>query len=413
MLVGTAAILAVGVYGPATLLGPLPEAETTLLSPPAADANVSPPALPAAGTSAVTALSVDETGAITPLAVPATPIAAAGSTTPLPLASIAKVITALVVLDAKPLEAGEAGPGVTLTTADYQSYLDYTARGARSVTVFQGEVWSEQELLQAMLLGSSNNHADTIARWAFGSVDAYVEAATLWLAAQGFDDTTVVDATGLQERSVGTGTDLAGLAGLAAAHPVISSILASPASALADRRGIDNTTAYLPELGITGISRSYTDAAGVCFLFTAQVVDGDKTFAFAGAFVGEPDYTTLDADLAALMTSATNGVSEQPILHKGDAYVRFDTAWGASSSGTVGLSKTTFAWQAAEPVQPTIEVEPVTTARGGTVVGRITVDGTAGETSSTLKLDRTIPDPGPGWRLLHPVPLITALLESR
>jgi len=267
--------------------------------------------------------------------------------------------------------------------------------------------------LQAMLLGSSNNHADTIARWAFGSVDAYVEAANAWLSKQGFDHTSVVDATGLHDGSAGTGTDLAALAGLAAGDPVIAAILASPASALADRRGIDNTTAYLPELGITGISRSYTDAAGVCFLFTARVESGDQTFVFAGAIVGEPDYTTLDADLAALMTSATDGVTELPILNQGDAYVALNTAWGATSAATVGLTKNTFAWQAAPPVEPSIDLDPVTTGRAGTIIGRVTVDSTAGEASSTLKLDRTISAPGAGWRLLHPVPLITALLDSR
>lgn len=413
VLGGAVAILAIGVYGPATLLGPLPAATATLLPPPAVAANVSPPVLPVAGTSAVSALTVNDSGAIEAQTTPLAPIASGGSATPLPLASIAKVITALVVLDAKPLAAGEAGPSVTLTTTDYQSYLDYTATGARSVTVFQGEVWSEQELLQAMLLGSSNNHADTIARWAFGSVDAYVSAANAWLGAQGLADTTVVDATGLHDASVGTGADLAAVAGLAAGSPVISGILASPASALAGRRGVDNTTPYLPEEGITGISRSYTDAAGVCFLFTAKVVDGDSTFAFSGAIVGEPDYDTLTADLVALMASARAGVAELPVLKQGDKYVTFQTAWGPSASGVVGVSKTRFAWQAAAPTHPDITLDPVVSGRAGTAVGRISVTGTAGEASSALELDRTISAPGPGWRLTHPIPLIAALIDSR
>lgn len=413
VLVGTVAILAVGVYGPATLLGPLPAATATLLPPPAAETNVSPPALPVAGTSAVSALTLDDAGAIEAPTTPLAPIAAGGSAEPLPLASIAKVITALVVLDAKPLGGEDAGPAVTLTTADYQGYLDYTASGARTVTVFQGEVWSQQELLQAMLLGSSNNHADTIARWAFGSVDAYVTAANAWLAEQGLADTSVADATGLDDASVGTGTDLAAVAGLAAGSPVISAILANPASALAGRRGVDNTTAYLPEEGITGISRSYTDAAGVCFLFTATVVDGDRTFAFSGAIVGEPDYDTLDADLAALMASARAGVGDLPVLKQGDKYVSFQTAWGPAASGIVGVSKTRFAWQAAAPTDPDVTLDPVVSGRAGKIVGRVAVTGTAGETSSALKLDSTISAPGPGWRLTHPIPLITALIDSR
>jgi len=409
---GTVAILTVGIYGPATLLGPLPTATATIVSPPAAD-SVSPPVLPAAGSSAVAVLPTDASGALAAPASPAEPIASAGSTAPLPLASIAKVITALVVLDAKPLSAGEAGPGVTLTGEDYQSYLDYSLRGSRTVAVFQDEVWSEQELLQAMLLGSSNNHADTVARWAFGSLDAYATAANSWLSANGFTDTSVVDATGLSEASVGTGSDLAGIAGIAAANPVIAAVLANPASALAGRRGVDNTTAYLPELGITGLSRSYTDAAGVCFLFTAQVADGDKSFVFSGAIVGEPDYTTLDADLTALMDSARSGVAENPILTQGDAYVEFTTAWGASASGVVGVSKTQFGWQAAIHTDPTVDVDTVTTGGAGSVVGRVATQTSAGETSSALELDKTIPDPGSGWRLLHPFVVIAALIDSR
>ena len=413
VFVGTVAILSVGVYGPLTLLGPLPAATATLLPPPAAEANVSPPALPVVGTSAVSALSVDDTGAIEAPKTPLDPIAAGGSAEPLPMASITKVITALVVLDAKPLAAGETGPSVTLTTADYESYLDYTATGARAVPVFQGEVWSQQELLQAMLLGSSNNHADTIARWAFGSVDASVTATNAWLVEQGLTNTSVVDATGLNEASVGTGTDLAAVAGLAAGSPVISEILANPASALADRRGIDNTTAYLPEQGITGISRSYTDAAGVCFLFTAKVVADDQTFAFSGAIVGEPGYDTLNADLVALMESARAGVGEFPILKEGDKYVSFQTEWGTSASAVVGVSKTRFTWQAAAPTDPDVTLDPVVSDRAGKIVGRVAVTGTAGETSSALKLDTTITAPGLGWRLTHPVPLITALFDSR
>ncbi|KFF59909.1 hypothetical protein JF66_08135 [Cryobacterium sp. MLB-32] len=413
VLVGTVAILAVGVYGPATLLGPLPAATATLLPAPTASGTVSPPVLPVAGTSAVSALTVSDSGALEAPVTPLAPIAAGGTADPLPLASIAKVITALVVLDEKPLAAGEPGPAVTLTTADYQSYLDYTAVGARTVTVFQGEVWSEQELLQAMLLGSSNNHADTIARWAFGSIDAYVTAATAWLAKAGLSDTSVVDATGLHDASVGTGTDLAAVAGLAAGSPVISEILASPASALAGRRGVDNTTAYLPEEGITGISRSYTDAAGVCFLFTARIDDGDRTFAFSGAIVGEPDYDTLTADLVALMDSARAGVGDLPVLRQGDKYVNFQTVWGPSASGVVGVSKTRFAWQAAATTTPDITLDPVVDGREGKVIGHIAVSGTAGEASSSLKLDSTISAPGPGWRLTHPIPLIEALLDSR
>ena len=420
ILVGTVVILAAGVYGPATLLGPLPAVTATKVVPDDSVTAPTPPTLSTNGASAIAVLTAttstasgttstgtDSTGTAVP-----PPIASAGSTAALPMASIAKVVTALVVLDAKPIVAGESGPIVTLTTADFQSYLDYDKAGARSVAVFADEQWTELELLQALLLGSSNNHADSVARWAFGSVDAYLVAANSWLAENGLTGTAVVDATGLHDASAGTATDLAHLAGLAATEPVVSAMLASPASALANRRGVENTTSYLPEEGITGISRSYTDAAGVCFLFTAEVSDGASSFTFSGAYLGEPTYDALTADLTALMASARAGVGALPVLAAGDAYATFESAWGDEASAVVGVSRTRYAWQAATPEAATVTLKDFATARTGANVGQVRLTVAGEELSAALKLNEGIADPGPGWRLLHPIVMITALIEQ-
>ena len=419
ILVGTLVILAIGVYGPATLLGPLPAADVALTTPDA-PVTASTPVLPAAGSSGILAITPlgqpedteGEAGAEAPsLAVE--PIAVGGGTDALPMASAAKIITALVVLDAKPLAVGEPGPAYSLVTADYRDYLDYTADGARTVIVFPGESWTQRELLQAMILGSSNNHADTLARWAFGSVEAYVTAANAWLVENGMSASQVADANGLSDESAGTGADLARIAGLAATNPVIADILANPASALVNQRGVSNTTAYLPELGITGISRSYTDAGGVCFLFTAAVTVAEQTFTFAGGFLGEPDYDTLTADLTALMASATAGVTELPVLAEGDVYATFTTAWGNTANAVVATPRTRFGWQAAEPTGAEVALDDVATGRAGSKIGRVTVDAFGDSVTSTLELDATLIDPGPGWRLLHPIPVISALIAAR
>ena len=424
ILTGTVVILGVGVYGPATLLGPLPAATMTRVTPDATVSTLSPPALPAAGASAIvtlgaagaagdeTASTEPDTQAASPTVDSVVPIAVGGTTEALPMASIAKVIAALVVLDAKPVPDG-VGPTITLTTADYQSYLDYTSLGSRSLPVFQGEAWTEHEMLQAMLLGSSNNHADSLVRWAFGSVGAYAEAANEWLAANGLSGTRVADATGLDSASVGTGSDLARIAALAATDPVVSDIIAHPASALAGR-GIGNRTEFMADAGVTGISNSYTDAAGLCLLFTASIVSGDSTFVFAGAIVGEPDQDTLDADMAALLASAQAGVAQLPLLAAGAAYASFDTEWGDSASAVVGVPKTQVGWQAVATGEADVSIDTFATARKGETIGRVRVETGDGSTvSSPLELDATIRDPGAGWRLLHPGPVIAALIDSR
>ncbi|MFO7689269.1 MAG: hypothetical protein R6W83_01730 [Cryobacterium sp.] len=413
ILTGTVVILGIGVYGPATLLGPLPDVTMTMVVPEAAALPLSPPRLPGTGASAITIVSSSDVAATETPSTPREPLAVAGTAEAVPMASAAKLITALVVLDARPV-TDAANPSITLTAEDYQDYLDYDGAGARTVTVFADEVWTEQEMLQALLLGSSNNHADTLARWAFSSVDAYVAAANTWLDAHGLTETRVVDATGLDARSTGSAADLARLAAIAAGDPVVSGIIAAPATALASRRGVDNTTEFLPDLGVTGLSRSYTDAGGVCFLFTAAVVTGESTFTFAGAMIGQPDYDTLTAAVTTLMDSAVTGVTELPLLALDAPYASFESVWGRTVFGVVAVAQTRVGWSAVAVGDPVVTADPFATGRAGDTVGRVTVDtGSSDTVSSPLKLDGTLRDPGPGWRLLNPVPLITALIQSR
>lgn len=398
---GTVVILGLGAYGPATLLGPLPAASVTqiALEEPAAAV---PPALPETGTSAV---------ADSPSSAP---LATAGGAEAVPMAGITKTITALVVLDRHPIPDGESGGTVPITSDDYLSYIDYKASGTRTVSVFTADAWTEREMLQAMLLGSSNNHADTLARWAYGSLDEYVAAANAWLSEEGMSDTVVVDATGLSDQSVGTAADLARLSAIALSTPVIADVLAEPVTGLPSRRGITNTTTYLPESGVTGISRSYTDAAGICLLFALDVVPEGSTepFRVYGAFLRQPDWDTLEAGVLALVDSAKAGVSPLPVIAEGTPVVEFTTAWGQSVEGIAGLSPDRVRWGSITP-EVAVDADPVTTAPAGAKVGIIRVDDGSGEERTvSLRLGSSLHDPGVFWRLSHPGPVIGAWLGS-
>jgi len=96
-----------------------------------------------------------------------------GSQQPKPTASIAKLITVLSVLDKKPLHKGEQGPTITLTGKDVELFNHYFAIGGSYVKVEAGEKISQYQALEAVLLPSANNMADTLAVWAFGSMDTY------------------------------------------------------------------------------------------------------------------------------------------------------------------------------------------------------------------------------------------------
>lgn len=395
--VGTLAILAVGLYGPAMLLGPLPESTTSSIDLSALDA--SDPVLPSGGASALTE---DPTG---------TPLAIAGETEAVPMAAATKVVAALVVLDERPLDAGEEGDVVPITSDDFLSYLDYQAAGARTVTVYTEDQWSERGMLQALLLGSSNNHADTLVRWAFGSVEEYLVAADAWLDENGLDGVTVADATGLSEESAGTASDLAVVAALALENPAIDSVLTTDVEGLPSRRGIENTTTYLPELGITGVSRSYTDAAGICLLFGLTVEIGDESYRAYGAILRQEDWDSLEAAVRSLAEQAATAVVDEPLVAAGTPLVSIRTPWGETVTASAGTSVSAPHWSVETPAVTTT-VDSPEAAGPGTVVGSVEVTAGGRTETAPLRLDERLQDPGILWRLTHPVEMITALIDE-
>src|SRR5258708_6345559 len=102
-------------------------------------------------------------------------IASSGNEQAIPAASVAKVMSALVILKDKALAKGDPGPTITITDTDVQSYNADVADKESVVRVQAGEQISELQLLQGMLIPSANNFSETLARWDAGSVDAFVD----------------------------------------------------------------------------------------------------------------------------------------------------------------------------------------------------------------------------------------------
>src|SRR6187431_704880 len=99
-------VLGTAFYLPLTLLAPVPAIEPVLVAhkvPAAVAPAVDFPPYGASGIGAVGYTGV---------------LASAGTADPLPVASISKVVTALVVLETKPLAVDEPGPTITFSAVD-------------------------------------------------------------------------------------------------------------------------------------------------------------------------------------------------------------------------------------------------------------------------------------------------------
>src|SRR3954453_18083366 len=88
-----------------------------------------------------------------------------------PIASVAKVMTAYLVLRDHPLQAGEDGPTITLTGADVADTERRQRQQESVVSIAAGERLTELQALQALLLPSANNIAAVLARCDAGSAN--------------------------------------------------------------------------------------------------------------------------------------------------------------------------------------------------------------------------------------------------
>jgi D-alanyl-D-alanine carboxypeptidase (penicillin-binding protein 5/6) len=273
-----------------------------------------------------------------------------------------------------------------------------------------GDTWTEREALQAMLLASSNNHAEMLARWAYGSLDGYLSATDAWLADHDMTSVHVVDPTGLSPESVGSGADLARLSALALADPFLAETLSLDVVTTTRGATFQNDIRYRVTDGIISVSRSYTDEAGVCFLFAVPVPVGDQTVRVYGAFLGEPSYEQLDADLDAFLASVPAAISSHLLVAPGSPVARYETAWGGTAVGVVRDELRGTDWGSRSgPVSA--ETRTVTTAGKGARVGTATVRTREGELTSPVVLDEALTDPGPLWRLLAPTVVVPRFID--
>jgi D-alanyl-D-alanine carboxypeptidase (penicillin-binding protein 5/6) len=204
------------------------------------------------------------------------------------IASVAKVMTAYLVLRDHPLRPGEDGPTITLTDADVAD-TDRRRRQQESiVSIAAGEQLTERQALQALLLPSANNIAAVLARWDAGSADRFVARMNATARSLGMTRTRYTDPSGYDAATVSTAADQVRLVDRAMRLPVFASIVATPSAALPVAGTVHNTNTLLGRNGFVGVKTGSTAAAGGCFAFRAvRWIDGKHT-TITGVVLGQP-----------------------------------------------------------------------------------------------------------------------------
>jgi D-alanyl-D-alanine carboxypeptidase (penicillin-binding protein 5/6) len=230
-------------------------------------------------------------------------VASYGTQSARPIASLTKIITALVVLQAKPLKAGEEGPDIQFTQSDVDIYNQEIANDAAVKPVYAGTSMTERKALETMILPSAANYAIMLANWAYGSVDAYLVVANSWLKSHNLTKTTVVDTSGLMPGSVSSPGDLITIGKLALANPALASIVATKQANIPNVGIINNGNGLLGQVGINGIKTGVTSEAGVCMLFSSVVAVGKKKITIVGDLLGANERGQQNSDVIKLLNS--------------------------------------------------------------------------------------------------------------
>ncbi|HWH98049.1 MAG TPA: D-alanyl-D-alanine carboxypeptidase [Pseudolysinimonas sp.] len=386
---GVGLVLATLTYLPLTLLAPLRSATVTVAAPQEETPDVPALAFPGYGASAIGAIGYPGI------------LAQSGATTPLPIASITKVVTALVVLDAHPLAAGETGPTVTMTATDTALYGTYLAQNGSVVTVHAGMTFTERQLLELTLIKSANNYTASMALWAFGSQDAFLAAARTWLAGHGLDQFVINEPTGIDTSNVAPVDQIVELGRIALQHPVIAELVATREADVPQIGVVHNTNHLLGHNGVDGIKTGTLDDFGANLLFSADYTVGESSVTVIGVVLGGPDHSRLDHDIVALLDSAFANFTEVEVAADAETFAEYDAIWG-DSVAAVAAERTTLLTWAGAPVTVDVVTDDVRTGRAGEDVGDLVFTSGPTTVRVDLELASDLHDPGPWWRLTNP-----------
>jgi D-alanyl-D-alanine carboxypeptidase (penicillin-binding protein 5/6) len=215
------------------------------------------------------------------------------------IASVAKVMTAYLVLRDHPLRLGEDGPTITLTDADVADTDRRRGQRESVVSIVAGEQLTERQALQALLLPSANNIAAVLARWDAGSSDRFVAWMNATARSLNMTHTRYTDPSGYDDATVSTAADQVRIVDRAMRLPAFASIVATPSATLPVAGTVNNTNTLLGQNGFVGVKTGSTAAAGGCFAFRAiRWIDGKPT-TITGVVLGQPGHDRIAAGLAA------------------------------------------------------------------------------------------------------------------
>ncbi|MER5530859.1 D-alanyl-D-alanine carboxypeptidase [Streptomyces sp. NPDC002677] len=324
-----------------------------------------------------------------------------GDQKPVPIASVAKVMTAYIILRDHPLKSGAAGPKIKID----QTAQDQSKAGQEStVDVTAGDSLTQREALEGILIASANNVARLLARWDAGSEKAFVAKMNTTAKKLGMTNTTYTDPSGLTDSTVSTAVDQVKLAKAAmSSEPSFREVAAM--MSYDDYKGVNhgNWNQLVGHNDVVGIKTGTTTSALGNLVFAAKKDVNGETRTIIGAVLRQPASAASDNSIltAALnggdkLIRAAQGALKSATIYKKGAVVGYvDDGLGGRTPVVATKDVTAVGWSGLK-VKLTFQADDVPhTAKAGTKVGALTVgDGSGSAVQVPVALQKDLAEPG-------------------
>ncbi|NEB42353.1 serine hydrolase [Streptomyces sp. SID14515] len=330
-----------------------------------------------------------------------------GAQKPAPIASVAKVMTAYVILEGHPLKGDEEGETITVD----QKAEDESKRPDESTApLSKGQKLTQRQMLQLLMIPSGNNAARLLARWDAGSEEAFIEKMNEAAKDLGMTGSTYTDPSGLEKTTVSTATDQLKLAQAVMRNEVFRKIVDMPEVEI---EGIDgkiyNNNNLLLQPGVSGIKTGSSTPAGGNLLWSANTKVDGKVLWIYGAVMGQQAgtgrvYDSLELSLQnslKLIKDAQEAATSATVVKKGDVVGYVDNGFGGRTPVVATKNLKAVGWSGLE-----VELKVTDNGKGidraakaGSEVGMVTVGTGTGKVTAPVVLQADLAEPAFGDKL--------------
>ena len=361
-----------------------------------------------------------------------------GPEQPVPIASLTKMTTAVVVLRDHPVPLGADGPTITITPDEAAQFDVDLDNDETNIPLQAGETLTELQLLEALLNQSANDAAYTLAEWDAGSQPAFVAKMNALAASLGADGSHYVDASGFDPRSVSTAADTLRIAGAGMAIPTFAVVAGMPTVNLPGVGTVRNIVTAIGTDGIVGVKSGYTSQASGCMVLAGFRTIGGRSVLVLASALGqrEPDpspappataapgaaptttttsvpYSSIEAEyplrytepiVDRLLDAAESAVVAVPVVATGHTVGTAAADWGGQWHVVPVVATQDASLLGVPGQQVAAAMVPEGPAGAGPHRGTVgAVRFTLGSQTETVpvRLVHRLPDPGWWWKVLH------------